>query len=112
VCVSFGRLIRETRAQGGDAVRAIVTSFILVALFTQPARAQSSDSRELWLYYPNNFQVAENVDKLEAVWTRAAKAGYTHVYVVDSKFAKLGDVPDTCFKYLNRAKEIAARLKL
>jgi hypothetical protein len=93
-------------------VRAIVTSLILTVLFAQPARAQSNDARELWLYYPCNFQVAENVDKLEAVWSRAAKAGYTHVLVVDSKFAKLGDVPDNYFKNLSRAKEIAARLKL
>jgi hypothetical protein len=96
-------------------VRAIVTSFILAALLTQPAPAQTRDSRdprELWLYYPTNFQVAENVDKLEGVWARAAKAGYTHVFVVDSKFAKLGDVPDNYFKNLERAKQIASRLKL
>src|SRR5215217_5035124 len=84
----------------------------LVALGMQTSFAQEKSSRELWLYYPNNFQVAENIDKLEGVWTRAAKAGYTHVFVVDSKFAKLGDVPDNYFKNLERAKQIAARLKL
>ena len=93
-------------------MRAIVPSLILVALFAQPAPAQSTGPRELWLYYPTNFQVAENVDKLAPVWDRAAKAGYTHVLVVDSKFAKLGDVPDFYFKNLERAKQTARRLNL
>jgi hypothetical protein len=83
-----------------------------LSLRAQPAPAPSADARELWLYYPTNLQVAGNVDKLEPVWARAAKAGYTHVLLADSKFAKLGDVPDHYFKNLERAKQVAARLKL
>jgi hypothetical protein len=64
------------------------------------------------LYYPVNLQVGENVDKLAPVWARAAKAGYTHVLLADSKFAKLGEVPDHYFKNVERVKQAAARLNL
>jgi hypothetical protein len=95
-------------------VRVIVAAVVSIALFFCPraAPAQSPAPRELWLYYPVNLQVAQNVDKLEPVWTRAAGAGYTHVLFADSKFAKLGDVPDQYFKNLQRTKQIADRLKL
>src|SRR5687767_6465436 len=81
-------------------------------LCAAPAFAQPAGGRELWLYYPTNLQVAENVDKLETIWARAAKAGYTHVLLADSKFAKLGDVPEHYFKNLERTKQVADRLKL
>ena len=91
----------------------IVHAVLMLSLLcAAPASGQSTSGRELWLYYPTNLQVAENVDKLESIWARAAKAGYTHVLLADSKFAKLGDVPDHYFKNLERTKQIAARLKL
>jgi hypothetical protein len=79
-------------------------------LFAAPAFAQ--DRRELWLYYPVNLQVAENVTKLEPAWRRAKQAGYTHVLLADSKSAKLGDVPEHYFKNVERAKAIARELDL
>src|SRR5436190_987533 len=47
---------------------------VLLTLAVPCARAASSN-RELWLYYPVNLQVPENVDKLEPVWSRDVKAG-------------------------------------
>ena len=86
--------------------------FLMLAALAPGAFAAEDSGRQLWLYYPTNLQVAENVDKLEGVWTRAAKAGYTHVLLADTKFGKLGDVPDHYFKNLERTKQVAAKLKL
>src|SRR4051812_47454968 len=89
-------------------MRYLVVLFAL--LFASPALAE--DQHELWLYYPVNLQVTENVAKLEPVWRRAKQAGYTHVLLADSKFAKLGDVPDHYFKNVDRVKAIATELDL
>jgi hypothetical protein len=85
---------------------------IVVFLAGSPVLAQQ---RRLWLYYSTNLQVNENVDKLEQVWRRAAGAGYTHILLTDSKFAKLGDLGDMERRYfanIARTKTIARDLKL
>lgn len=77
-----------------------------------PLRAES---RELWFYYPTNLQVDDNIAKLEPIWRRAAKAGYTHVLLADSKFARLGDLGDMTRPYfanVERVKKLAAELNL
>src|SRR5215218_670847 len=84
----------------------------LLALLTCPALTPAAENRELWLYYPVNLQVGENVDKLEPIWRRAKQAGYTHVMLADSKSAKLGDVPEHYFKNVERVKQIAKQLDL
>ena len=68
--------------------------------------------RELWLYYPTNLSVDKNIDQLDEIWTRAAKAGYTHVLLADSKFNRLGDLPKHYFESAERAKQVARRLNL
>lgn len=75
----------------------------------------AEEPRELWLYYPVNLQVEQNVAALEKVWRRAAAAGYTHVMLTDSKFARLGDLggmEQTYFRNVDRVKRLAAELKL
>ncbi len=64
------------------------------ALLLVPSPSHAEVGRELWLYYPTNLLVDENVAKLEAIWERAAQAGYTHVFLTDSKFSRLGDLPE------------------
>ena len=49
------------------------------------------DLPDRWLYCQTNLQVEENVAKLDLLWRRAAKAGYTGVLLADSKGAKLAD---------------------
>lgn len=100
-------------------MRNVILTFACLASFaTSPSRAPGADApppRELWLYQQTNLQVDANVDKLRDVWTRAAKAGYTHVLLADSKMAKLGDLGGaerTYRKNAERAKQIAAELKL
>jgi hypothetical protein len=84
----------------------------LLALLLFPVAATAAEQGELWLYYPVNLQVPSNIDKLDAMWRRAKAAGYTHVFIVDSKFSKLGDVPDHYFKHVERVKSIARELDL
>ena len=50
-------------------------------------------------------------DGLEQIWHRAATAGYFHVLLTDSKFARLCDLGDKTKAYMtnvNRVKQIAA----
>src|SRR5688500_14618835 len=67
---------------------------------------------ELYLYHQINLLVDKNVEAAEKLWTRAANAGYTKVFVADSKMAKLGDMDKRYFKNLEKAKKIAADLKI
>ena len=85
---------------------------LLGLLLTPSLRAQAPEKQELWLYYPTNLLVAENVDKLEQIWGRAAKAGYTHVLIADSKFSRLSELDKRYFDNVARVKQIAADLKL
>jgi hypothetical protein len=63
---------------------------------------------ELWLYCSQNLWVDKNIDNLEQLFARAGKAGYTHVLLADSKFAKLDDMDARYFKNVERVKKIAA----
>ena len=65
-----------------------------------------------WFYYAQNLWVDKNIDDLEAVFRRAAKAGYTQVLLTDSKFAKLGDMDARYFANIDRVKKLAAELHL
>lgn len=85
---------------------AVVLGFFL----TSSADAQAK--QELWLYYPTNLLVAENVEKLEGIWARAARAGYTHVLIADSKFSRLSEMDQRYFDNVERVKTIAAAHKL
>jgi hypothetical protein len=94
------------------SLRAICAGIGILLLIGRTARGQE---RDLWLYYPTNLQVNANVPKLESIWRRAAKAGYTHVLLTDSKFAKLGDLggmEKVYFSNVARVKKLADELKL
>lgn len=77
-----------------------------------PKATQAQEPKQLWLYYPTNLLVDENVDRLEGIWKRAALAGYTHVLLADSKFTRLGEMDGRYFKNIARVKKIAADDKL
>ena len=88
---------------------------VIGALFVASLNCRAETKRELWLYYPVNLQVAENVATLETVWRRAVTAGYTHVLLTDSKFARLGDLggmEKTYFNNVARVKRLAEELHL
>jgi hypothetical protein len=72
----------------------------------------SEPPRQLWLYYSTNFQSKGSVEKAQQIWSRAAKAGYTHVMLADSKLSHLATEPDFYFRNVEEAKKIAADLHL
>jgi hypothetical protein len=84
-------------------------SLLILGILGFTARAEE---RQLWLYYPTNLLVEKNLDKLQEVWARAAKAGYTHVLLSDSKFSRLPDMDKRYFDHCERVKRVAAELRL
>src|SRR3954469_25948607 len=72
----------------------------------------SAATLERWIYCAQNLWVDKNIDALEALFRRAAKAGYTHVLLTDSKFSKLGDMDARYFRNIERVKKLAAELHL
>src|SRR5262245_17989521 len=80
---------------------------LLLLLGAAPARALAQ-----WLYCAQNLWVDKNIDALDTLLRRAAKAGYTHVLLTDSKFSKLGDMDARYFRNVERVKKLAAELKL
>lgn len=64
--------------------------------------------QQLWIYCPRNLLVDAQVADLEQLLARAARAGYTHVLLADSKFARLGDMDERYFRNVERVKRVAA----
>ncbi|HEV8608208.1 MAG TPA: hypothetical protein VGQ99_22925 [Tepidisphaeraceae bacterium] len=96
-------------------MRIVVRMAVLMFSILSGQRALWAEPLELWLYYPVNFQPKESIAKLEPIWRRAAKAGYTKVLLADSKFAKLGDLGGMERQYfgnVEKAKKLAEELKL
>lgn len=60
----------------------------------------------LWLYAAENLQVADRVAHLERLLERAHAAGYSRLLLSDSKFSRLGDVPE--FYFANVARLVRA----
>ena len=74
--------------------------------------APAATDKERWVYIPGNLQVAEQADKTIGLLERARAAGYTHALLADSKFSRLGTVPDYYFTNARRVKDAAAKLKM
>src|SRR5688572_7121034 len=72
----------------------------------------SAHAAELWVYCSQNLWVDKNIENLDSLFARAGKAGYTHVLLADSKFAKLADMDARYFKNVERVKAMAARERL
>lgn len=75
----------------------------LLALFWFRAAAL-----ERWFYAADNLLVAERVTQLEALIQRAAKAGYTHLLLSDSKFSRLASLDERYFRHAARVRQAAA----
>ena len=85
---------------------------LILCLLAFAMRLPAAAPLEQWIYVSRNLWVDKNVDDLEALLKRAAAAGYTHVLLADSKFAKLGDMDARYFKNIERVKKMATDLKL
>ena len=86
---------------------------ILQAAWIAPAsRTFAAAVPELWFYYSTNLQVDDNVKELEAVFRRAAAAGYSKVFLTDSKFSHLDNQPKRYFENVETVKKLAGELNL
>src|ERR1043166_1910269 len=90
-----------------NAFRLLLCVFVLSLISTL-----RSPALEQWLYCQQNLWVDKNIDELEKLFERAAKAGYTHVLLSDSKFSKLGDMDERYFRNIERVKKLAAAAHL
>lgn len=86
----------------------IALLFLALAL----ASAAVAAPLEQWVYVSRNLWVDKNIDDLEALFKRASAAGYTHVLLADSKFARLDDMDARYFRNVKRVKQLAEQLKL
>ena len=93
-----------------SAAVAILACSLLAA--SRALAEEPASSRQLWLYYPTNLLVNSNVDRLETIFRRAAKAGFSHVLIGDSKFSNLDRMPGEYFRNVDRVKRIAGELHL
>ena len=78
-----------------------------------PAEAAAPPvSPELWLYYSTNLQVDDNLKELEPVFRRAAAAGYSKIFLNDSKFSHVDNQPKRYFENIEKVRRLAAELGL
>jgi hypothetical protein len=82
--------------------RPCLTLSLLLVVSTIEAPSAGAADLERWLNCSQNLCVDANLDKLGGLLGRAAKSGYTHVLLSDSKFAKLGDRCGTIRRTLGR----------
>src|SRR6266404_3962929 len=95
-----------------SSVRSLLLGLAIWLVGVVSSVADPPDRRQLWLYCPTNLLVDANVDKLDALWRRAAKVGYTQVLLGDTKFCVLENMPEKYFQNIERIKKLAAELKL
>ena len=74
--------------------------------------APAATDKERWVYLPGNLQADEQAGKTIALLERARAAGYTHALLADSKFSRLGTVPDRYFANARRVKDAAGKLNM
>ncbi len=87
----------------------VLLALVLVGMLRDTC---SADNKELWIYCPANFLVESECQRVHKVMERAAKAGYTHVLVSDSKFSRLKEMDKRYFKHIEELKAKAAQLNL
>src|SRR5689334_19125778 len=61
-----------------------------------------------WFYASFNLATDKNADELVALIRRAAKAGYNGLVLADYKFNKLGEMPASYFRNVERVQKAAA----
>jgi len=81
--------------------------FVVFALVQWAIPAVAAPA-ERWVYCAQNLWVDKNIERLEVLFQRAGKAGYTHVLLTDSKFAKLGEMDGRYFRNIERVKKAAS----
>jgi hypothetical protein len=86
--------------------------FPLAVTNSQETTSPVLPAPQLWFYYSTNLLVDANLNRLETIFRRAAQAGYTHVFLRDSKFDMLAGMLPNYFLNIERVKKLAKELKL
>jgi hypothetical protein len=74
--------------------------------------SHAAETTERWIYASKNLQVDSSVTELESLLKRGHAAGYTHLLLTDSKFARLGDVIDRYFVNARHVRELAQKYEI
>lgn len=64
---------------------------------------------EKWIYVAQNLAVDKNIDELERLMERGHAAGYTHLLLADSKFARLDQMHANYFRNVERVKAASTK---
>jgi hypothetical protein len=102
-------LRRRARAPGAAALIALL---LLLPGGCAPRTVPAASAPELWFYHSVNLSKKDAVPQIEAVWRRAAAAGYSKVMLVDPKLARLGEQDSDYMDNLHKVVELARTLKL
>ncbi len=76
------------------------------------SRAADAPAPELWLYYGSDLAKDGELERMTAIWARAAAAGYSRVILTDPKFERLGEMDARFLDRCKRAKHVADSLGL
>jgi hypothetical protein len=77
-----------------------------------PSRPTAAPARELWFYETLSLSDSAAVERLPAIWRRAAAAGYTRVVLTDPRFARPEAHDATYLARVRRLRGLAAELHL
>jgi hypothetical protein len=86
--------------------------FAAFAMFVATSSSCFAQYSQYWLYMPANLLLDKEVEHCEDLLRRAAKSGYTHCLISDSKFCRLSEMPERYFKNANKVKTLARELKV
>lgn len=73
-----------------------------------PALVLRAEVNQFWIYKSTNLLVPEQTEQTIQLLQRAAKAGYTHCLITDSKFSRLDDLPQRYFENAAKVRKAAA----
>lgn len=87
----------------------LLAAALLARLAPVPGHAPT---RELWFYEGVNLADASRMPQIEALWRRAAAAGYTHVLLSDARFARPRELNADDVARAKRLRALADSLRL
>ncbi|TWT53668.1 hypothetical protein Pla22_12980 [Rubripirellula amarantea] len=89
--------------------RRLFAALLGLLLASMGFQAYAIEPGRLWFYAPVNFLVEKEVDRLETLIQRAAKAGYNGAVITDHKFGNFEDRPKRFFEGMQRIRRAAAQ---
>lgn len=88
----------------------IVLAWLVLGLLGVSKWSAAADGKERWVYAPANYQVDKEADRIITLMKRSKAAGYTHLLITDSKFARVPTLPERYFANVKRVRAAAAEV--